>query len=238
MSEYSNWWHDASGAPGSAVALDARRRSHHEHGGRVLEVLDHERFGRLVALDGALVFVEEDAAWREMLVHVVLGALPGGALRVHVHEDPALAAEALRRDEVAAVEVDARDPELFPEWARAVGLDLADRRLRVRMHASGEPVDVSFGAALGRVAVTGGAVMLERRGARWLHEQATPDGRRAVARWFAMSPLAPCGFYGYTAYAAEDLDLSTPRRPFDGRHYNPDLHRAAFALPTFLRELA
>ena len=46
-------------------------------------------------------------------------------------------------------------------------------------------------------------------------------------------PLYPGADFGFFLYSHNGQDLSTPARHFEGRHYNPDIHKAAFALPNW-----
>lgn len=91
------------------------------------------------------------------------------------------------------------------------------------------------------------AVVLHTGGARWYRAQpgAGPTVRAGLSpqgRYFATGAVVPGGFYGFallgpSSLAPATLDLSAPRAAFTGHHYNADLHTAAFALPSFFRDL-
>ena len=59
----------------------------------------------------------------------------------------------------------------------------------------------------------------------------------SVERYFTTCSLAPGGFLGFFIYSRGGVSCATPRVPFEGCHYNAELHRSAFALPTFWSEL-
>jgi spermidine synthase len=59
----------------------------------------------------------------------------------------------------------------------------------------------------------------------------------SMERYFTTSPLALGGFLGFFLYSKGAASCAEPRSGFDGAHYNADLHRAAFALPTFWNDL-
>lgn len=49
-------------------------------------------------------------------------------------------------------------------------------------------------------------------------------------------PLFPGADFGYFLYSRDGLSLRHPVAPHQGRHYDPDIHQAAFALPRWQRE--
>jgi spermidine synthase len=117
------------------------------------------------------------------------------------------------------------------------------------------PTPAALAAGIAAAVAPGGCVawveplILTRRGARRLssYSGARPSLSRLLgppapalehaARWFSHSPFAPGGFHLFEATSATPLVLGAPRRPFEGEHYTPEVHRAAFALPPLLREL-
>ncbi len=46
-------------------------------------------------------------------------------------------------------------------------------------------------------------------------------------------PLYPGADFGFFLYSQDGDSLRHPVRPYHGRHYNPDVHQAAFALPAW-----
>lgn len=49
-------------------------------------------------------------------------------------------------------------------------------------------------------------------------------------------PLYPGGHFGFFFYSHEAQRLNEPVREHQGRHYSPDIHRAAFVLPKWQRD--
>lgn len=47
----------------------------------------------------------------------------------------------------------------------------------------------------------------------------------------ARVPLYPGADFGFFLYSRDGVSLRHPVSPYEGRHYNPDVHQAAFALP-------
>ena len=284
-SPYASWWHDGTEAPAFGMAYDmasVRRETTARH--RV-DVLEHPRLGRALAVDGVLQGVEQDAAHREMLVHVpVLGGARRPSRALVVGEDATMVAELLKHDFVTAVAVSVDDPALLEISAAVFGVARAvrDPRVSVRQRAAGEAL-ADFGGAQFEVVVVaaaelrrpapagstlaadlhdavaaclapGGVIadcdlaLLARTGPGWYRDApgAGPSLRAAVAqrgvlssveRYFTTSPLALGGLLGFFLYSRDAGSRAEPRRDFDGTHYNTDLHRAAFALPSFWSEL-
>jgi len=48
-------------------------------------------------------------------------------------------------------------------------------------------------------------------------------------------PLYPGADFGYFIYSRDGASLATPQVSYEGKHYNPAVHSAAFALPTWQR---
>ncbi len=87
-------------------------------------------------------------------------------------------------------------------------------------------------------------VMVRQAGMPFVNRDEFPsvvgDVRAAFghAQSFAASiPTYSCGPMAFVAASKSGASLREPRLEFSGRHYNPDLHRAAFALPNWWREL-
>lgn len=57
-----------------------------------------------------------------------------------------------------------------------------------------------------------------------------------VAGYRSIVQLYPAAEFGFFLYSKDGHDYSNPVEALTGRHYNEDLHRAAFALPTWWRE--
>ena len=52
----------------------------------------------------------------------------------------------------------------------------------------------------------------------------------------AKVPFFPGADFGFFLYGRDGVSLRHPVREYQGRHYDPDIHRAAFALPRWQRE--
>jgi spermidine synthase len=59
------------------------------------------------------------------------------------------------------------------------------------------------------------------------------DRVRGDQRFAIATPVSPGG---YVAFKAQGPTLGEPLRAFTGQHYDPDVHRAAFALPRFFTD--
>lgn len=57
-----------------------------------------------------------------------------------------------------------------------------------------------------------------------------------VSGYRSIVQLYPAAEFGFFLYSLDGFDYSQPVLEFTGRHYNADLHRASFALPTWWRE--
>jgi spermidine synthase len=49
-------------------------------------------------------------------------------------------------------------------------------------------------------------------------------------------PLYPAGWFAFFLYTKDAASCRVPRHTRTGRYYTPEVHRAAFALPTWLRD--
>ena len=52
----------------------------------------------------------------------------------------------------------------------------------------------------------------------------------------ARVPLYPGADFGFFLYGRNDVSLREPVIDYDGRHYSPEVHRAAFAVPRWQRD--
>jgi spermidine synthase len=58
-----------------------------------------------------------------------------------------------------------------------------------------------------------------------------------VEHYYTVSQLSPGGFIGFFLYSRDRHSYAEPQHDFCGLSYNPRLHRAAFALPSFWEDL-
>ena len=85
-----------------------------------------------------------------------------------------------------------------------------------------------------------GSAQLSRE---WAGDHVLADVRRAarhfrgVEVYLSKVPLFPCGYFAHFLYTHDAASHADPARDLVGRYYDPDLHRAAFALPPWLRAL-
>ncbi|WP_169566087.1 polyamine aminopropyltransferase [Sneathiella limimaris] len=56
-----------------------------------------------------------------------------------------------------------------------------------------------------------------------------------VSGYRSIVQLYPAAEFGFFLYSRDGHSYSHPVKPFTGRHYNPELHTASFALPTWWR---
>ncbi len=57
-----------------------------------------------------------------------------------------------------------------------------------------------------------------------------------VSAYRSIVPLYPGAEFGFFLYSKDGFSYAEPFRDFQGRHYNADVHRAAFALPTWWKK--
>ncbi|MEP3248145.1 MAG: polyamine aminopropyltransferase [Sneathiella sp.] len=57
-----------------------------------------------------------------------------------------------------------------------------------------------------------------------------------VAGYRSIVQLYPAAEFGFFLYSRDGYDYSTPVKDHEGRHYNADLHKASFALPTWWKK--
>lgn len=87
-------------------------------------------------------------------------------------------------------------------------------------------------------------VMVRQAGMPFMNRDELPavfaDARTALGHaevYTASVPTYNCGPMAFVVGSRSDTSLREPRVEYSGRHYNADLHRASFALPTWWREL-
>lgn len=250
-------WRDRTDGRGLATALALTP----VHRAGAVEVFDHPRLGRALVVDGALQDIDDDRAWRELLVHVPLLGHPRAPADVLVvgGGDGRVVREVLRHGFVARVQVWETDAAVLDAGRRFFGADAAWADPRVRrvdapegrfdvilvarpdLRRGGDAVTTAaLAAALADdgVLVDADAVVIGGSGARWARSGPTVrDAAPRVARYFGAGVVVPGGFHVFEARGHAPIDLRTPRERFVAAHYNADLHRAAFALPRVLREL-
>ena len=151
------WWRERAGELGVALSLEARVLHSEQSPYQLIEILEHDDFGRLLVLDGYVQACQADEfIYHEMAVHVpllgrerkessvlIIGGGDGGILR-----------EALVHDFVTAVtmvEIDRRVIELSNEYLGVEG-NYDDPRVRLavedaagfvsRARAAGETYDL------------------------------------------------------------------------------------------------
>ncbi len=197
-------------------------------GGTVREVLRHPSIERvdLVEIDAAVV----EAA--RAFFPEVSAALDAPRLQIYA-EDGAAFVEAAAPESYDLVLVDSTDPvgmaeSLFGEaFYRRCAEVLTKEGILVAQTES--PFDPSFQDSI--------------RAARRLLTQLFAE----VHTYLAAIPAYPMGTWSFTmaakgAHPVEDFDAEAAAARLDGfdaalRYYNPEVHRAAFALPNFAREV-
>lgn len=251
----ASWWHDDTLDLGVAATLDVTRVAHERTPRHEIEVLAHERLGWAFALDGRLQHVQEDPGPREMLAHVPLLGRPPGPARVLVvgGGDGAVLHEVLKHPSVTHVDVLEPEAALAGVAAR-LGFDgdLADPRVTVS--ASLAELTPGYGVILvarplhtvpelgpllseSGVLVEWDLPILAKDGPRWARRRGGVERLGVEQRYLVASPLLPGGFAGYSLHTARPADHSHPHGTVAARHYTAELHRAAFALPAFWRDL-
>lgn len=58
----------------------------------------------------------------------------------------------------------------------------------------------------------------------------------AAECYYSRIPLFPAGYFAFFLYSQGGGSCASPQRDFVGRHYTPEVHRAAFALPRWWKE--
>jgi spermidine synthase len=250
---FVDWWHERPLEQRITHAFDARSLRRLPATNPRFELLDHLRLGRMVAVDGRLIWLEEDAAPREMQVRVALGARPVGQ-RVLVIGAGACLGEVVLDAGVNAVlhweahpdlttlltEVGARTEGIVAVTQAPEGLfDMifVEDPLPEGITAS----DVAQRLAEGAIVVSMTPVFVTRPPRRHRGPAARLHDALALPYhqiWMATAPLALGGYLAFQASALYPLTLDLPIRPRTGRHYNAALHRAAFVLPSWWATMA
>ena len=57
-----------------------------------------------------------------------------------------------------------------------------------------------------------------------------------VSSYFSKIPLFPGGYFVFLLYSKDQFSYAKPWRQYTGRHYNAELHQAAFALPEWWQQ--
>ena len=269
-----HWWFEHGAPPTITQGLHAGLLHAEQSPHQMIEVLQHEYLGRVLALDGTVQTTTADEfIYHEMLIQVPLNAMPrcgesasvliigggdGGALR-----------EVLRHpwvEHVVMVELDRAVVRCAIEHLGIHG-NFDDPRVQLVFAdaaewlngaaANGRPFDVAIVDSPDPEAASG--VLYETQFYRALERRLAPDGLvsqhlgapayqraglatgvRRLASVFARVQVyraaVPTYIGGDMAFAVASRNgapAETPRRDFAGRHYNPAVHTAAFALPTW-----
>jgi len=282
----TGWWRERDGGNGSAQSLKATLLHREESPFQLIEIYEHEAFGRLLVLDGYIQASQADEfIYHEMALHVpllgrerkdanvlIIGGGEGGALR-----------EALRHEFVSSVtmvEIDKRVVELSAEYL-AVNGDYDDPRAHLVIDnaadfvanevAAGRTYDVilldltepvgpsavlftkAFCSQLVELVSDTGAIVdsdsifISKTGGGFLQEESVGGEnlvklmlREKLLPHFEMYhtkvPLYPGADFGFFLYSRDGVSLAEPVVNYEGRHYSPAIHRAAFALPRWQRE--
>ena len=97
------------------------------------------------------------------------------------------------------------------------------------------------------VIVDSDSIFLTREGGRFLQE-VSGEGENLVSvvrrtgllphmeAYRAKVPLYPGADFGFFLYSRDGVSLRRPVAPYQGRHYDPEVHQAAFALPKWQRD--
>lgn len=279
------WWRERDDGIGCAQSLNMALLHCEQSDYQLIEIYEHEAFGRLLVLDGYIQASQADEfIYHEMAMHVpllgrkrenasvlIIGGGEGGALR-----------EALKHDfvtDVTMVEIDRRVVELSAEYL-AVNGDYSDPRVTLaienaadlvsRERSAGktydvilldltEPVGPSAGlftrefceelvdlVAEDGVIIDSDSIFLSKTGGHFLQEE-SGDGENLVSimlkdrllpyidMYRTSIPMYPGADFGFFVYSRDGQSLKVPLSDYAGRHYNADIHRAAFALPNWQR---
>jgi spermidine synthase len=285
MSEFT-WWHERSDGLGITTSVEVKLLHSEQSLYQLIEIYDHQSFGRLLVLDGYIQASQADEfIYHEMAVHVpllgrerkdasvlIIGGGDGGILR-----------ESLKHDfvtHVTMVEIDQRVIDLASQYL-AVNGDYKDPRVNLVIDNAAnfvsqalkdgqrydlivldltEPVGPSsclftekfLTEVVSLVSETGvildsDSIYLSQRGGDFLQE-VSGDGDNLVTVmkrtkllphievYHTNIPLYPGADFGFFLYSRDGVSLRNPVRPFEGKHYNADVHQAAFALPNWQKE--
>ena len=285
MSEYQ-WWHERSDGLGITTSVEVKLLHSEQSSYHLVEIYDHQSFGRLLVLDGYIQASQADEfIYHEMAVHVpllgrerkdasvlVIGGGDGGIVR-----------ESLKHDfvtSVTMVEIDQRVVDLASEYL-AVNGDYSDPRVNLIIDNAAnfvsqavkdgkrfdlivldltEPVGPSsclftekfLTEVVSLVSETGvildsDSIYLSQKGGDFLQE-VSGDGDNLVTVmqrtkilphidvYRTHIPLYPGADFGFFLYSRDGVSLRHPVKHFQGGHYNPEVHTAAFALPNWQKQ--
>lgn len=285
MAEFK-WWHERSDGLGVATSLEVKLLHSEQSPYQLIEIYDHEAFGRLLVLDGYIQASQaEEFIYHEMAVHVpllgrerknasvlIIGGGEGGILR-----------ETLKHDfvtDVTMVEIDQRVIDLSNEYLGVNG-DYTDPRVNLvvdnaatvirQAREDGKKYDlivldltdpvgpssclftedflndlVTLVSDTG-VIIDSDSIYLSKSGGDFLQE-VSGDGDNLVTVmqqtkllphieiYHTKIPLYPGADFGFFIYSRDGVSLRHPVKDFEGKHYNADIHQAAFALPTWMKK--
>lgn len=280
------WWQERCDGMGISQSLKLKLLHKEQSPFQLVEIYEHEDFGRLLVLDGYIQASQADEfIYHEMGMQIpllgrerentsvlIIGGGDGGNLR-----------EALVHDfvtEVTMVEIDRRVIELSKEYLGING-NYDDPRVNLVVddakkfvadaRAAGKKFDViqldltepvgpsavlfteEFFTDLAEVVsdtgvvVDSDSVFLTMNGGGFLQEQ-SGDGENLVSvmlktrllphieAFRANVPLYPGGDFGFYLYSKDGVSLRHAVKDHQGRHYDKDVHQAAFAIPKWQRE--
>jgi len=97
------------------------------------------------------------------------------------------------------------------------------------------------------VIIDSDSIFLSKSGGDFLQEQSSEGEnlvnlmlREKLLPHFEMYrtniPMYPGGDFGFFAYSRDGVSLAEPSSSYEGRHYSPTIHRAAFALPAWQKQ--
>ncbi len=282
----AEWWQERCDGMDISQSLKMKLLHKEQSPFQLVEIYEHEDFGRLLILDGYIQASQADEfIYHEMGMQIpllgrerkdtsvlIIGGGDGGNLR-----------EALVHDfvtEVTMVEIDERVIELSKEYLGVNG-DYNDPRVNLVVDDAKKFVKSSRGAGkvfdviildltepVGPsavlftedfftdlaavvsetgVVVDSDSIFLTMNGGGFLQEQ-SGDGENLVSvmlktrllphieAYRANIPLYPGGDFGFYLYSRDGVSLRHPVKEYQGRHYDSDVHQAAFALPRWQRE--
>jgi spermidine synthase len=277
----TTWWYEADCNTRVRQGLLARRIHRRRSAHQEIEILEHDRLGRVLVLDGVIQTTQADEfIYHEMISHVpllgrnaasapdqntsvlIIGGGDGGALReVLVH--PWVS-------RVVIVEIDGEVVEVCRDHLGIHG-DFTDPRVTLLIEDGfafllsaqrrGDPFDVilvdstdpldgpsktlftaDFIDAVAACLKPNG-VVVRQFGLPFFEMAALGAGvaqmRAALGHCQVYRGAVPTYLGGDMAFALCSLggeDCSRAKRTHRGKHYNPDIHGAAFALPSWWEE--
>ncbi|GDY11945.1 hypothetical protein LBMAG53_08230 [Planctomycetota bacterium] len=251
----NSWWHDRWPGPSHRNAFAMRPR---EALGSAC-AYDHDHHGRMLVVAGALRSVESDRAYVEMATHLSLcggGPWPAGVRVLIVGgEDGGLASEALRHAFVNEVVVWIAEPDGVALAHRHLpaGEAFSDPRVRVVTSQPEGTFQVILADLLAEepspapdlatlLAPNGvccvGARAIPGRESAWVHAGTCFAAAAALGpaeRAVVPTALSPGCFVILHLHRRDGGSCAVPLTNWHGRHYDPAVHRAAFAVPTWWR---